>query len=327
VFASASMLLQIFALIGYASICVFVLLLLPGSVLGKLPKPVRSARAALLGYFRRWRQLSTEGPFYRLAIWSGRKLFKGKLSSQSQAPDVRLKPTGCTEAQVTLGPNLPYNPFHEENYVISWCRASGKDSAWREKTFASDSELEKVSGKLRTHLSNLPEHADLKLRACAVNAWGRSAWSKEFELQTLAKPTEEGGFTGPLGPAYGAKETYTWTQTRTEVFVKIPVGAEVRARDIKFKCTGPRLEVHLDGSEVLVGSLWKRVKPDEVFWTIEDKDAKYGRHLSVQLVKAEVLEKWPCLIDAIGHPRIDARLIRFFTGELEGIKDLSALAG
>mmetsp|Transcript_9236 Transcript_9236/g.23746 ORF Transcript_9236/g.23746 Transcript_9236/m.23746 type:complete len:335 (-) Transcript_9236:60-1064(-) len=331
---AASGLVLLPVLSGYLSLILLgsscLLLGLPNGLSGKLPAPLRAFRNKLLGYCRRARELSVEGPFYRLAIWLGRKVGQGKLSSKCQGPDVRLKASGCLEVQVTMTPHLPYNPFHEENYVVAWCRADGKE--WCERSLHKEHDCEKVGAKLRTFIDSLPERTLVQVRACAENTWGRSDWGKTAEVETLARPTDDGGFTGPLGPACGSGARYTWTQTRTEVFVKIPLAAEVKSRDIRFKCIGPKLEVHLvagDGTttEMLVGALHKKVKADEVFWTIEDPDKKYGRHLSIQLLKVEALQKWPCLIDADGHTNVDTRLIRFFTGDPENMSDLSGLSG
>lgn len=312
--------------LGYGSLLLvmgsLVLVLLPSRLAGKLPKLVRRLRTRLLATVRRARELSAQGPFYRLGVWCGRKLGRGHLASLCVTPDVRAKPSGNREVQVTLGPHLPYNPFHEEDYVLAWRREDESDDRWREKRFSSEHDCEKVAGRLRVHLDGLPEHTALVLRGCAEHIRGRSPWSKEARVATMAKPGEDGGFVGPLGQACPPEARYTWSQTQTEVSFKVPLRAEWKAKDIRFKWTPLRLEIRCahgtiangtDADNLLVGPMPKKVKTDEVFWSIEEDDTKLGRHLAVQMVKAEQYEKWPCLIEGDGHPHIDVRLLRFFT--------------
>lgn len=314
------------------------MMLLPKSVVAKLPKPVRWMRAKLYSWLRRARELSRDGPFYKLTIWLGRKLGRGKLSSKCQAPDIRAKPTGSTEVQLSLTAHSPWNPFHEECYMLSWCRQDEGDSPfWREKLFDPSCDCEKLAaGKLKFVLEGLPESTPLRVRACGVNSRGRSPWAKDISVSTLAIPSEDNGFTGPAGPACSDVAQYTWTQTRTEVALRIPLRLEWTAKKLKVKWTPSRVEIRCESStngngrsdEMLVGPLCKKIKNDEVFWTIEDTDNTYGRHLHFQMVKAEALEKWSCAIDAPGHPQIDTRALRFFDEtSLDSLGDLSGLRG
>lgn len=313
-----------------------VLLLLPTQLAKKLPKPLRSLRNTLLGYWRRSRELSADGPFYKLFVWAGRKVGRGKLASAPQVPLTKAKPHGCNEVEVTLHPRLPWNPFHEENYVVSWCVAADDPPTWRSREFNAEHDCEKAGKGFKTVIDGLPDASALKVRAAAVNRRGQSGWSKEVAVETLARPGDDGGFTGPAGRGAGRKVQYSWTQTPAEVHVRLPLGPAPKARDIRLKCTGLRLEVHLSEeaagagkpTELLCGPLFRRVKPDETFWTVEE-DPKVGRHLQIQMVKAEGLTKWECLIEADGHPRIDTQYVRFWTGDgltgLGGLGDLSNL--
>jgi len=255
---------------------------------------------------------------------------------------VRAKPVGVGEVQVAFAPGVQvgflWNPFHDENYVVSWRRIpAGKerDAPWHMREFNSEHEFERAGSKLKTVVEGLPEHCEVAFRVAAVNKYGQSPWSSEVDTQTLLKPSDEGGATGPLGPGARAGARYAWSQSQTEVHARIPLCPEAAARDIRFRCTGARLEVRWApeggaagdaAAEVLAGALLHRVKPDEVFWTVEERDAKLGRHLFVQMVKAEALQKWDCLIDAEDHERIDTRLVRFFKDNMEGLSSLGDLA-
>jgi len=314
------------------------LLLMPSRFAGKLPKPLRFYRSKMLSWWRRARELSAEGPFYKLIVWAGKKVGRGYLASAPRAPTVKAKPHGCGEVEVLLGSRFPWNPFHEENYLLSWRPAPAEDGAeerWRYKEFNSEFDFEKTGGKLRTIIDGLPENTTFHVRACAMNKRGASSQSKEAVVETMCKPSPQGGSTGPCGPAAGGRKVrYTWSQNASEAHLKLPLASNVRARDIRVKCTGLRLEIRLaeeamadaagkSGSpDLLVGNLYKKVKPDEIFWTIEEEDAKFGRHLVVQLVKTEPAQKWECLIEGDGHSRIDIQHVRFFDGN-----DFAGLGG
>lgn len=320
------------------------LTLLPKTLAAALPKPVRRLRNRLLGYGRHLAQLTAQGPFFRLMVYCGRRFFGGGLSTSCKAPRVlRLKPIGCSEVQLSFTPTLPsVNPFHEEDYVVAWraardSKALAKDEnlgedAWIEKQFKKGPDFELEGERVRLILEGLPEAAALGVRVRAANGWGLGEWSSEVTSATLARPSKDGGATGPLGPAYagGGKRLFHWGQTQTEVSIKVPIG-EIKTKDLRFKALPSRLEIRSaepsggsDEKDLLVGPMAKKVKADEVFWTVEEDD-KLGRVISVQMVKAEAYEKWPCLIEADGHTRIDVRLVRFFTEGMAGMAGLGGL--
>jgi len=236
---------------------------------------------------------------------------------------------------VTWTPRTPLNPFHEENYVIAWrlggSDAQGDDSAgWKERPLHRHDDCEEVDNKtkLRIFHDGLPELSPITFRIRAVNAWGQSDWSTEAQGKTLARPSEDGGFTGPLGPANDGHALYTWTQTNSEVGLKVPIGAGRRSKDIKFKVTPARIEIRYvvpEGlsDELLVGSFPKRIKTDEANWQIDETEED-GRHIVLQMQKAEKMEKWPSFIDGQEHPRIDTRLLRFFTNQM-GMGDMGGI--
>jgi len=329
--------LMISILWGSVLLAVLVVLL-PSSAAARVA-PLKAVHRRLRKAARHCLRMSTEGPFYRLIVWCGRKLCLGRLSSRCLAP-CALKPvaSGRSEALLTFTPQLPaWNLFHEEDYVLAWRRPlegpGGRAPEWQEKVCVRRDDCEELSGgKLRVFLASLPEFAWVTIRICAVNAHGRGPWSQEVRVETLARPTDAGGFTGPLGPgaAGGARARYSWEQSQKEVSLRVPIG-DAKAKDLRFKAYPTRLEILLVGAngsaeELLVGPLAKRIRSDDTTWCIAESEAE-GRHIDAQLVKAEALTKWPCLIDADGHPRVDTRDISFFVGKdgLGGMTDLSSL--
>lgn len=294
-------------------------MLLPFGVVRKY-KIVRKFRSFVVRNLKRLAALSAQGPFYRLFVHIGRKFAFGRLASRCSSPTLlRAKPAGCNEVTVSFTTNLPMNPFHEETYVIAWRKQSG--TSWIERE-PEKSDYEDLVGRLRVLSERLPENAPLQFRVCAMSIWGRSAWSDEASVETFAKPSDDGGFVGPLGPAAGEQKQYQWWQTMNEVHMKVPIPADMKAKDVFFKALPKSLEIRRKGASadcdaLLVGPLPKKIKCDEANWYLED-NAEEGRYLSVQFRKAELMEKWHCLIDAKGHPCIDIRFVRLFPGGLGG---------
>lgn len=314
------------------------IILLPSSVASKIA-PLKTVHKRLRKGARHCLRMSTQGPFYRFLVWSGRKLSVGRLSSRCAQPS-KLRPcaSGRSEVLVTFTPELPaWNLFHEEDYVLAWRRSlegpGGQAPQWHEKAYSRSDDCEELGGgRLRVFLAGLPEFAGLTLRVCAESPHGRGPWSQEAQVETLARPTDAGGFRGPLGPAAagGGHASYSWEQSQNEVSFKVPIG-DAKAKDLRFKSFPTRLEilrVGADGAtgDLLVGPLSKRIRSDDTTWCIAESEAE-GRHIDAQLVKAEALAKWPCLIEAGGHPRVDTRDISFFVGKdgLGGMTDLSSL--
>lgn len=207
--------------------------------------------------------------------------------------------------------------------MLQWCDGESQEPQWCERNFHADYDCEKKAGRLRVLVDGLAEGKLVRLRACAENVWGRSSWSKEVQATTFSRPTEDGGGFGPLGAVCGDQAKYRWSQTPTEVIVRVPMGQDVKARDIRFQAHRDRLDVGLaaqgEVAHILRGALPKKVKSDETFWTVEEADRRFGRHLFIQLVKVEPYEKWPCLVEADGHPLIDTGLVRFFSDPGSGL--------
>eukprot|EP00929_Paragymnodinium_shiwhaense_P066858 TRINITY_DN33592_c0_g1_i1.p1 TRINITY_DN33592_c0_g1~~TRINITY_DN33592_c0_g1_i1.p1 ORF type:complete len:352 (-),score=85.46 TRINITY_DN33592_c0_g1_i1:500-1555(-) len=319
-----------------------VILLLPNGIVSKF-KVLRRSRA-----FALWlkKVVITEGAF-SVVVDIGKRALGGKASSPPCAPlSLRATATGAAEATVSFAPQLPSsNPFHEEHYICAYRELDGSAEGtqnWtevklQEEDFAA---MRASSGRLKAFLEKLPRQARLSVRACAANARGRSDWSSEVAVDLLAEP-EDGGFIGPLGLAARTLETarrhYRWSQKRGEVSVKIPLAKDWPGREIQFKVTASRIEVlhaprpakaagdasatevaHTPEQVLLAGPFPKKVKVDEVFWDIDETE-KDGRHIAVTMRKFQDMEKWDCLIDAEGHRKIDARLVRIYTKAMDGL--------
>ncbi len=96
--------------------------------------------------------------------------------------------------------------------------------------------------------------------------------------------------------------TYTWSQTLTDVKLRIPVASGVRGRDVQYTLSATTIKVALKGSATLVeGTLFERVVPGESLWTLESDGEK--RYIEVVLQKQKKHSSWESVV--VGGPKLD----------------------
>lgn len=155
--------------------------------------------------------------------------------------------------------------------------------------------------------------------------------------------------------------SYEWTQSQTAFEVQWPIPKECKGKDVVFNCTPDKLEIKLklgnmkrgiakekmedknldlpDEVTLCSGKLDGPVKPDEVFWYLEEpeitsKGAKNkkttpneGKIANYNLLKVTAakkdIQKFGCLFR--GDPQIDRTKIRWFSSSIEQLK--SQMAG
>ncbi|EER92935.1 hypothetical protein BDA96_01G555700 [Sorghum bicolor] len=98
-------------------------------------------------------------------------------------------------------------------------------------------------------------------------------------------------------------EEYSWTQQLPEVNITIPVPQGTKSRFVVFDIKKNHLKVGLKGQPPIVdGELYKAVKVDDCFWSIED-----GNTLSIFLTKHNQMEWWKSVIK--GDPEVDTQKV------------------
>ncbi|CAK9054097.1 unnamed protein product [Durusdinium trenchii] len=304
-----------------------ILLVLPKKMLSK-SKLVRSARNRLVRWLHRMVEPLPSMLLVVGTVWLGRKFGGGRLSNVPKAPHgVAAKAESMNDVCIKFSPTKGWNLFHEENFVVSFAR-DGCD-LWQEQSFNKDNDCEDLSGSLKKGdrfkvvIAELPAFTRVKFRVCAISYWGRGPWSKEVTITTMAKPSKDLGFTGSLGPAWektgSGKKEYIWLQTRNEVHVRIPIGPEVRGKDIKFRAQPHRLQVDLavgtEALELLHGSLANRIDSDDATWYI-DESKDEGRFIQITIFKIEALARWTRVFEGDDHPEIDPRCVQWFVDPL-----------
>ncbi|KAK7410712.1 hypothetical protein VNO78_01719 [Psophocarpus tetragonolobus] len=98
-------------------------------------------------------------------------------------------------------------------------------------------------------------------------------------------------------------EKYFWTQTLQEVSVNVPVPNGTKSRFVICEIKKNHLKVGLKGQPPIIeGELYKPVKPDDCYWSIEDQNT-----ISILLTKHDQMEWWKCLVK--GDPEIDTQKV------------------
>lgn len=285
-------------------------------------------------------QLSLEGPLFKIIGRCGKIFCKKRLASHCQVPKAfKVKCLSTTEFEAAWTPLLPDNPFHEEHYIISYCKKSEKNGEaddWVERALTAEDyhlkqdqsgnsqERLKVLGKAqrkRLHIGDLPPQTVFRLRVCSAAPRQRSKWSPEVIITTLAKPSKNHGLTGPLvsGAPLDAKE-FTWWQSKHEVGMKLAIPEDWKAKDLTVKVTGTDIKMQHEKGMLLQGPLGGKVRADEVDWVIEnfnqeaeEAEGKEGlKQLTVTLRKEKLMQLWASFVDADDHHKVDTKLLQLF---------------
>mmetsp|Transcript_38863 Transcript_38863/g.91478 ORF Transcript_38863/g.91478 Transcript_38863/m.91478 type:complete len:358 (+) Transcript_38863:117-1190(+) len=312
------------------------LLVLPASVVKRV-RFLEWAHRAVRKRLHTAYELSKQGPFFRLFAFCCRRLGGRKVASQCRPPTkLRVQAKSLSEVEVIWIPDFPSNPLHEEHYVCSWKvlkpgseADAADDGDWCEKEWLPGAYDHAKKNKKDTYLPSKTLKAALGgfapntvflLRLCAVGASGRSPWSSVVQARTLASPSKECGFEGPLSrkAPITLGGSFRWFQTKHEVGARIPVEADWKPREMKVKATPSRIEVKHVGAEqeavLLAGDLGSKIVADEVFWELADaSEEEPRRHLSITLRKAELMEKWSCFLDEDDHPKLDTSVVQLYT--------------
>ncbi|XP_075649250.1 protein BOBBER 1 [Castanea sativa] len=98
-------------------------------------------------------------------------------------------------------------------------------------------------------------------------------------------------------------ENYSWTQTLEEVTLNVPVPTGTKSRSVVCEIKKSHIKVGLKGQPPIIdGELFRPVKPDDCYWSIEDQSA-----ISILLTKHDKMEWWKSIVK--GDPEIDTQKV------------------
>ncbi|XP_066377089.1 protein BOBBER 1-like [Miscanthus floridulus] len=153
------------------------------------------------------------------------------------------------------------------------------------------------------------EEAERKAAAEAQKAAAEAATAEEKPESSVEKDImevdkkEEGNVRQPNAGNGLDLEKYSWTQQLPEVNITIPVPQGTKSRFVVFDIKKNHLKVGLKGQPPIIdGELYKPVKVDDCFWSIED-----GKTLSILLTKHNQMEWWKSVIK--GDPEVDTQKV------------------
>lgn len=97
-------------------------------------------------------------------------------------------------------------------------------------------------------------------------------------------------------------ENYRWTQTLSEIELRVPLPIKVKARDVVVEFGKQWLKVGLKGRPLIIdGELSKQIKLEECSWVLDGKDVM----LSIE--KVNKMEWWPRLVST--DPEINTQKV------------------
>ncbi|KAL2339624.1 hypothetical protein Fmac_007564 [Flemingia macrophylla] len=174
-----------------------------------------------------------------------------------------------------------------EKEVAALVRAAGKKK--RDELKAATEEREKAEKKKRAELKATEEREKAEKRLKE-----EKAENTDKDETSSRVPNKGNGLD---------LEKYSWTQTLQEVNVNVPVPKGTKSRFVICEIKKSHLKVGLKGQPPIIeGELYRSVKPDDCYWSIEDQSA-----LSILLTKHDQMEWWKCLVK--GDPEIDTQKV------------------
>ena len=127
----------------------------------------------------------------------------------------------------------------------------------------------------------------------------------------------------PVGNG-GTTDKYVWTQTLSEVEVKIEIDSKLRAKNLDVKIKRKSLYVGIKGNkqfgkEIVNGELNSTIDEGESTWTLDKEFGKQTKTLTIVLCKDKGMTWWSRVI--VGDPEIDTKKIEPESSKLTDLDD------
>lgn len=167
--------------------------------------------------------------------------------------------------------------------------------------------VQKVKEKYIEEVENKKKKLLDESAAAAAAAAAASSSSSDLEKKVddneSAEETEKSKYKAPNSGNGQDLENYSWIQSLQEVTVNVPVPPGTKSRFIDCQIKKNHLKVGLKGQPPIIdGELFKPVKPDDCFWSLEDQ-----KSISMLLTKHDQMEWWRSLVK--GEPEIDTQKV------------------
>ncbi|KAL7583476.1 protein BOBBER 1 [Lactuca sativa] len=221
----------------------------------------------------------------------------------------------------------PFNAVLDSSDPLRFLQTAFEFVARETDLFKTDSVVKDVNGLVRTVKEKL-DADERKRKEKAVSAASNGATSVKHDNK---RAKEDSSSSLPAQPAVSVKEpedkkeesnddnkkglrapnkgngldmeNYSWIQSLQEVTINIPVPPGTKSRFISCEIKKNHLKVGLKGQPpILEGDLYKSVKVDDCFWSLEDQ-----KSVSILLTKQDQMEWWKFLVK--GEPEIDTQKV------------------
>ncbi|CAH1445487.1 unnamed protein product [Lactuca virosa] len=221
----------------------------------------------------------------------------------------------------------PFNAVLDSSDPLRFLQTAFEFVASETDLFKTDSVVKDVNGLVRTVKEKL-DADERKRKEKAVSAASNGATSVKPGNK---RAKEDSSSSLPAQPAVSVKEpedkkeesnddnkkglrapnkgngldmeNYSWIQSLQEVTINIPVPPGTKSRFISCEIKKNHLKVGLKGQPpILEGDLYKSVKVDDCFWSLEDQ-----KSVSILLTKQDQMEWWKFLVK--GEPEIDTQKV------------------
>jgi hypothetical protein len=132
--------------------------------------------------------------------------------------------------------------------------------------------------------------------------------------EPIEKDDEDNGKLKPNSGNGSQTDKYYWTQTLSEVDLKIPVPEGTKSKQIIVEFKPKKLKVGIKGQSNMIidEELDKPIKSDDCLWTLED-----GKLLNIVLSKKNQMEWWSRVL--ISETEINTRKIQPENSKLEDL--------
>ena len=188
-------------------------------------------------------------------------------------------------------------------------REAAEDAARAEEDAARKARVRQAELDRALAKQNLAADSSPKITELAES--GDDLPTDETEPDEEDLDTLEPGTMPPNAGNGGDAEHYTWTQTLSDVEVRVRVPRDTPARRVLCDIGRKHLTFGIksgEGESTAVESLldadfFGEVRPDDCFWTVEDKST-----VVLTLAKKNDMEWWRCALR--GDPEIDTRKVQ-----------------
>lgn len=150
--------------------------------------------------------------------------------------------------------------------------------------------------------SSLGRDPDLEPKRPAVSSQEEGQEGEQEQDEEKDEDEDEGKQMPNRGNG-GVTDSYVWTQTLSELEVRVKLPKGIKAKQVNCTIKKRELEVGVKGDKPVVsGRLHADVKPDESFWMLEGDGI-----LVLNLQKVGTMEWWPKVVE--GDPEISTKKV------------------